>query len=166
MSATPNFPNTSDTASGLPGHLGSQRQRRHLNTLLALAANPTLAGRDLLAMFRVMTETAAATLEVERVGIWRFDPTRTAIRCADLFERSSGQHKSDAEIAVTSCPEYFAALLHSDVIAAHDAREDQRTREFRQDYLEPRGVTSMLDATIRVDGTVVGVLCHEHVGEP
>ena len=34
------------------------------------------------------------------------------------------------------------------------------------DYLAPLKISSMLDAAIRVGGEVVGVICHEHVGDP
>ena len=44
------------------------------------------------------------------------------------------------------------------------AQDAPTTRELRQAYLEPLGITSMLDAPIYVDGRLVGVVCHEHVG--
>jgi GAF domain-containing protein len=40
------------------------------------------------------------------------------------------------------------------------------TRELREGYLEPLGITSMLDAPIYFAGQVRGVVCHEHVGKP
>ena len=33
-------------------------------------------------------------------------------------------------------------------------------------YLAPLGITSMLEATVRRDGRLIGVVCHEHVGPP
>jgi diguanylate cyclase (GGDEF)-like protein/PAS domain S-box-containing protein len=51
-------------------------------------------------------------------------------------------------------------------IAAHDARSDPRTREFEKSYLEPLGITSMLDAPILLGGKLIGVVCNEHVGGP
>src|SRR5262249_8110917 len=33
-------------------------------------------------------------------------------------------------------------------------------------YLEPNGITSMLDAAVRRRGELVGVICLEHVGRP
>jgi two-component system, cell cycle sensor histidine kinase and response regulator CckA len=40
------------------------------------------------------------------------------------------------------------------------------TAELADEYLAPLGITSMLDAGIFVDGAMVGVVCHEHVGPP
>ncbi|MFO0928422.1 MAG: response regulator [Gemmataceae bacterium] len=52
------------------------------------------------------------------------------------------------------------------MIAADDASTDPRTAELAAAYLLPEGITSMLDAPLRLAGEVVGVLCHEQVGPP
>jgi light-regulated signal transduction histidine kinase (bacteriophytochrome) len=49
-------------------------------------------------------------------------------------------------------------------VAAHHAQEDPRTCEFKQDYLEPLNITSMMDVAIRLHGKMLGVICCEHVG--
>jgi PAS domain S-box-containing protein len=63
-------------------------------------------------------------------------------------------------------PGYFRALAAADVIAAHDAHHDPRTRELAAGYLAPLGIGAMLDTPVRAGGQVIGVLCHEHVGQP
>ncbi|MEK1908378.1 MAG: EAL domain-containing protein, partial [Pseudomonas sp.] len=45
-----------------------------------------------------------------------------------------------------------------------DAQKDPRTRELTQQLLKPQGIVALLDASIRIGGEVVGVLCLEHVG--
>ena len=62
------------------------------------------------------------------------------------------------------CPSYFSAIGESRVIAAHEARNDVRTRELSAPYLEVHGITSMMDVPIWHKGRLDGVLCHEHVG--
>jgi PAS domain S-box-containing protein len=52
------------------------------------------------------------------------------------------------------------------VIAAPNARVDQRTSEFADDYFSSLGITSVLDVPISRQGKVVGVLWCEHVGAP
>jgi PAS domain S-box-containing protein len=63
-------------------------------------------------------------------------------------------------------PAYFSALANNEAIAANDALLDPRTRELAPGYLEPMGITSMLDAPVFVSGRLTGVLCCEHVGPP
>src|SRR5690606_23262489 len=61
---------------------------------------------------------------------------------------------------------YFAALRGERFLAADEAATDPRTAEFRQEYLEPLAIRSMLDAPVRSRGEVVAVLCCEQVGRP
>ena len=58
----------------------------------------------------------------------------------------------------------FQAMEDHRAIAADDALASPLTKELRRSYLEPLGITSMLDAPIYLEGHIVGVVCHEHVG--
>jgi len=49
-------------------------------------------------------------------------------------------------------------------LVANDALADPRTSEL-EPYLLANGISSILDAPIYCDGNVVGVVCHEHVGQ-
>lgn len=145
----------------------SERRLRRQNdvlTDLSRRPNPEMADPD--RPIRELTEAAATTLEVERVGVWLFDANRTRIRCLDLYERAGQRHTQGAELLAKDYPRYFAAIEQNRTLAAHDARADERTREFAAGYLIPQGITAMLDAPIRVGGEVRGVVCMEHVGPP
>ncbi len=117
-------------------------------------------------MLRNIAETLAQALDVERVSVWDFNPSRDAIVARHLFIRTRGGHSSGDTLRRDQYPSYFSALEQSDVIAAGDAREDARTCEFWESYLNPNGITSMLDAPIVAEGRVAGVLCLEHTGPP
>ena len=109
-------------------------------------------------------ERAAEVLNVERVSVWEFTEDRKALVCLDLFVRSTRAHERPRP--VSSCPRYLATLESSLTLAADDARGDPRTNELTESYLVPHGVVSMLDAPIRRDGRLVGVVCHEQIGTP
>ena len=111
-------------------------------------------------------EVAASALEVERVGVWVYSADRRVLTCKALFDRKAGTHCSGEELAAADYPAYFRALATEEVIAAEDARVDPRTAEFRDRYLGPLGITSMLDVPLRSSGRLGGVLCHEHRGSP
>jgi diguanylate cyclase (GGDEF)-like protein len=83
-----------------------------------------------------------------------------------LYQRSFDRHTRGDVLEATEFPKYFAALKFDRAIDSHDALTDPRTVEFKSVYLEPLGITSMLDAAIRRDGGVAGVVCLEHIGEP
>lgn len=114
--------------------------------------------------FARLTEASADGLQCARASIWFYDDRRSLIRCADLFERGSAKHSSGVELQASAFPKYFAALQTQRTIAAHDAHVDPRTAEFSRPYLAPLGIGAMLDVPVWVDGQMVGVVCHEHIG--
>ena len=71
-----------------------------------------------------------------------------------------------ASLEAAAYPAYFRALESGRAVAASDAHRDPRTAELAADYLAPLGIGAMLEAPIRHDGRLVGVVCHEHVGPP
>jgi PAS domain S-box-containing protein len=141
-----------------------ERLRRQNAALVEVTRRHAAVVEDLPAAVNAVTETAARTLEVERVSVWLFDPQKTKIRCIDLFQRTPARHTAGLELEAAHYPAYFKSLEQDNTIAANDVHADPRTREFSQAYLTPLGITSMLDAPIRVGGRTVGVLCNEHVG--
>jgi PAS domain S-box-containing protein len=109
-------------------------------------------------------KVAADTLEVERISLWRLNETHEEIRCVSLYRRTSGRYEAGLRIARHDCRPYFDALETERVIAADDARQDRRTRCFRDSYLVPNGIGAMLDVPLRQNHGTLGVLCAEHVG--
>ncbi|MCK4343607.1 MAG: response regulator [Phycisphaerae bacterium] len=140
------------------------RLRKQNTTLVELARSDTLYRGDLKPALREITAAAADTLAVERVGVWLYNEQRSEIHCLDLYERSANRHSEGVKLTAADYPAYFAALDAGRAIAAHDAHADPRTKEFSDSYLMPLGITSLLDAPIRIGSEVVGVVCHEHVG--
>ncbi len=143
-----------------------KRVRSRQAVLVELARHKALHLGDINAAFRAITEAAARCLGVERVSIWFYNGDRSKIQCLDLCELSLHRHSGGAELTAMNYPRYFEALEEDRAIAAHDAFTDPRTTEFSASYLSPLGITSMLDAPIRLGGRTVGVVCHEHVGPP
>lgn len=110
------------------------------------------------------TEISAHTLQVGRVSIWLYDQDRSALECQLLYRLDGGLTKIDAVLHEREFPEYFRAIENGKLLAANDARTDSRTKAFTEGYLEPLGITSLLDAPIFYQGEVVGVVCHEQIG--
>ena len=140
--------------------------RRHLRAHLELLSQQRgLLGNPMQTIRRI-DETAAQTLRVGRVSVWRLvsDPTR--ILCLDLYERDEQRHSDGIELFERDFPAYFKALATERTIAAHQAVTDPRTSCFADSYLTPLGIAAMLDVPIWVGGRMWGVVCHEHVGSP
>ncbi|MGH7198730.1 MAG: MASE1 domain-containing protein [Candidatus Omnitrophota bacterium] len=119
---------------------------------------------DLASAFRNITEVDSKTMNVERVSVWFFNADRSEIICENLYRSGPNTHEKGLRLEARQYPRYFEALEESRHITAYDAWKDPRTSEFAEGYLKPNGITSMMDAPIRLHGKVAGVVCHEHVG--
>jgi len=133
----------------------------HQSTLLELGK---IATNDLASIMRTTTEQDAKTLDIERVSIWLFDAEKPELVCQDLYKRSEDSHEKGLRIKAEDYPRYYQALEASRILAADDAIKDPRTSEFAKEYLQPAGITSMMDVPLRLHGQLVGVVCHEHTG--
>jgi len=111
-------------------------------------------------------QSAAATLAVARLSVWRLNRETDEIECMSLQQTSAAPVRDGVGTRVPRqvCPSYFAALEAERVIDATDARTDPRTSGFTDGYLVPNGIGAMLDVPLRQAGGTLGVLCAEHVG--
>ncbi|MBW4687848.1 MAG: PAS domain S-box protein [Komarekiella atlantica HA4396-MV6] len=140
-------------------------RRKQSQTLVQLAKSKTFQQGNLNAALREITETAAQTLLVERVGVWLYNEDRSKIECIDLYDMSTKEHTSGMSLLKASYPAYFQALEEECNIAVYDIKNDIRTQELSKSNLSVLGITSLLDAPIWLGDSLVGVLCHEHVGD-
>jgi signal transduction histidine kinase len=124
------------------------------------------AGTPLADIFARACKLAAEALDVERVGVWLFIEEGRTLRCATLYEKSKDAYSEGALLRSEDFPNYFSSLTIRKAIPAEFAATDAWTEQLAAAYLNPLGITSLLDAGIFVDSTLVGVVCHEHVGPP
>jgi signal transduction histidine kinase len=116
--------------------------------------------------FAHAARVSAQALQVGRVGIWLFDENSQTLRCQHLFVAGQPGTTPVDSLRPGSYPTYIRALRETGWVCVDDAQQDPRTRELRDDYLIPLGITSMLDAPIFRGRELIGVVCHEHVGPP
>jgi len=111
-----------------------------------------------------VVRTDAETIDVERVNFWSLRREPLSIVCELGYLRGQRAYERGVVLFAHDFPAYFHALQEERVIAADDACGDRRTAEFRDSYLVPLGIGSLLDVPVWVGGSLAGVLCHEHVG--
>ena len=116
---------------------------------------------DIDRLYRQVAEISAQALNVTRVGVWMFDGTGQTLHCKMLFDgKGAGP---PPPLLLSRHPEYMGAIKQHRYVATTDARTQSPTRELLE-YLETWHITSLLDAAVYRSGTVVGIVCHEHVG--
>jgi len=141
-----------------------RRLSKQNKTLLEISRHKPLYYDNLNEALRKITEASAKTMEVERVSVWLYNENRSKIDCIELYVRSVNRHSQGAVLMAKDYPAYFKALEEERTIVASDAYTDPRTKEFSGSYLKSHNITSMIDASIWLDGKMVGVVCHEHTG--
>ncbi|QLC73516.1 EAL domain-containing protein [Pseudomonas sp. LPB0260] len=131
---------------------------QHLTLQRYSAGDPRREAAELI------TRAACEAYGVARAGIWNLQGA--TLEPVTLYRRDIDLHEPGASMDAGQYPVYLHALHSGRAIDVQDALTDPRTREMAEHYLRPMGIGAMLDASIRVDGEVVGVLCLEHVGGP
>lgn len=141
--------------------------RRHNHALVSLARQVWHENCSLASAYAVICETAAETLEVERVNIWRCDGP-DALRCVHSYERTGRRHNPPGyEETIRPLGPYAKMLDEVRVIDAadvttHGVLSGEGTSLAH--YLRRHDVRSLIDAPMRCEGELIGVVCHEQVG--
>ena len=81
--------------------------------------------------------------------------------------RLDGDHyETPPALELAPYPRYLQALQSGRAIDAQDVGQDHRTCELDECVYRPQAIRSILDASIRVGGEVIGVLSLQHSGKP
>jgi hypothetical protein len=84
--------------------------RSQSQILMQLAKSNTFQQGNLKAALREITEAAARSLLVQRVGVWLYNSDESKIECIDLYDVSTKQHSAGLSLLKANCPAYFQAL--------------------------------------------------------
>ncbi|MBD9482776.1 EAL domain-containing protein [Pseudomonas sp. PDM14] len=140
------------------------RSRAQQSLIVRLARHRYASLDPLKEAAELITQAACEAYDVARAGIWLLQEQR--MEPVALYRRDIDRHEQPAALDVSPYPRYLEALHSGRAIDAHEAQRDPRTKELTKSYLKPQGITALLDASIRIGGEMVGVLCLEHVGAP
>ena len=150
--------------------LAQQEQLQHLERvsaqqelILSLARQRYSTNNPLLEAAELITRSACEIYGIDCASLWNLDGQ--CLESVTAYYRSTGVHQRAESIDVGLYPDYLAALHASRAIDANSIADDPRTRELAE-VLRARDINAMLDASIRVDGQVVGVLCLEQSRAP
>lgn len=140
------------------------KQQRQQASIIQLATSEALIEGDTAAAAEMITQSATSIVDVARASVWLLSDDHRELRCVGLFDQPSGTHSQGEVLLAGDFPAYLFSLDSGRVIDASDACHDPRTLEFVESYFRPLGISSVLDAPIRVAGKVAGVVWLEHTG--
>ena len=141
---------------------------RYTRALVDLTRTVWEPGCTLRHALAVICETAAKAMQVERVNVWRLQPAPLQLVCLHGYTRSTNVHASPEELEVLPLDgDYANSLQVVRALSAVDVETHPSTATSRgplREYLRRHGIVSLLDGPVRVEGHLVGVICHEQVG--
>ncbi|WP_322615558.1 putative bifunctional diguanylate cyclase/phosphodiesterase [Pseudomonas sp. BIC9C] len=137
------------------------RVRAQQDLILLLTRQRYSSNDSLREAAELITRSACDIYQIDCASLWHLEGSMLVPISA--YHRTKQEYLLPQPINVSVFPDYLDALHTGRAIDAHNAMRDPRTREMAES-LRPRDVNAMLDASIRVDGQVVGVLCLEQTG--
>ncbi|RMO08241.1 putative Sensory box-containing diguanylate cye [Pseudomonas savastanoi pv. phaseolicola] len=138
-----------------------ERVRAQQDLILRLTRHRYTTANTLLEAAKLITKSACDIYDVDHVSIWNLTDKR--LEPITNYRRESGDYQSRTPIDISAYPTYLQALNTSRAIDASNIQTDPRTREMAES-LNPGEDKAVLDASIRIDGQVIGVLCLEQSG--
>ncbi|WP_417661797.1 putative bifunctional diguanylate cyclase/phosphodiesterase [Pseudomonas sp.] len=141
-----------------------QQKKRTLaqQKLILRLASHVYQGDALQDAAKLITQTACETYLAGRASIWLTNGE--LLESVTVYQADNQQHhKEEQSLKLNS--NYMNIMRAGRSLHIEDALNDPRAIEL-QHYLKSLNIGAMLDAGIRVDGEVIGILCIEHVGGP
>jgi signal transduction histidine kinase len=114
---------------------------------------------------KIIYRKTTEILNCSRCSIWLYNEDKTTISSAFIYLKDKGEFIEGTSIHSKDVPGYFGALEQRNVINAFDAETDPATKEFKDAYLRPLNIKSMLDIPLIQAENSIGVICNEYVGE-
>ncbi|WP_263261308.1 EAL domain-containing protein [Pseudomonas sp. RIT-PI-S] len=138
-----------------------ERVRGQQDLILRLARQRYSTNDPLREAAELITRSACEIFQIDGTSIWHLEGQRLVPIVA--YNASTKTYSIPAPIDASRYPDYLDALHRSRAVDANNPTGDPRIRDLTA--ASRRGdAGSVLDASVRVDGQVVGVLCLEQRG--
>ncbi len=120
---------------------------------------------DIDALMLEFATRITATLHIERMSVWIFNPKKDAIISMGEYDTRTGKLGKEKVLSKLEYPEYFKAMKSDKIILAPDIINNPVTKEFTASYSIPNDICSLMDVPLRIMGELVGVMCFEKCGK-
>lgn len=110
---------------------------------------------------KTLVKEVTNSISADRCSIWLYTEDKTSIVCEQLYVKAEDTFYNNIELFKKDFNDYFEHLIIDPIIIASDAETHPATKCFKDSYLKPLGIKSMLDVPIIYKGIVIGVICIE-----
>lgn len=138
-------------------------KRDFIATLEKLSKSNTFRSGELLAATEEIIRESAHTLGCERVNTWVLNAEKNKMSSYRAYDSRTDAFTAEGVLTEGNLPHYFHDLLKEEIIISNVAREAPINQELIDIYIDPLGITAMIDVPVRSEGSMVGLVCFEHV---
>ena len=138
---------------------------KHQQALLETVHQVLLVELPLRDRIRRLTEIAAKSLDVGRVGVFRWREQATVLECLDMYRHPEDLHEITPDMRENRHPDYLEAMRRELVVAADDVRAAPFLG-VRQDLIAQNNVGAVVGAGIFLDGKLAGQITFSHLDSP
>jgi PAS domain S-box-containing protein len=135
--------------------------RRLNNAIISQSQNYLFYEGDIDKGAQALVRQVTEAIETDRCSIWLYNSERDSISCEQLYVREEGRFYKKMVLFKKDFGPYFEHLEKEPIIAADDAETHPATKCFKEAYLRPNSIKSMLDVPIVYKGEAIGVICIE-----
>jgi len=128
------------------------------DALAEITKSPTISAGILRDAASVVAQIGCKALKTNRVGIWNYSENENCLESILFYDVFSGEYSSQQNYDLHSRQEYEKLLKSERVIVMNDIDECMLISMVDSEYDH---LCAALDAPIRVDGKLVGVVCVE-----
>ncbi len=137
-----------------------QAETRRREALRQLSGAPALTAGNFHDASKLISATAAETLGVSRVGIWRIDEGNRQLVNEVTYVRQPAGHMVAEPFGLEVYPEYIRLLHTERNIVIPDTATDTILPGLSNDY-NFLGINALLDCPVRIGGKLAGAVCIE-----
>ncbi len=142
-----------------------ERANRQRMVVAELAIENSLSKLSLNDFIKAITQKSAEVLSVGRTSVWILGDDGNELRCSAFYNKVKNEFSPLPSFLISDFPDFFQLIFSENRIFVSDIHSDERVQNFRDTYLIPTGITSMLYAGITLEGKLAGMVCFEHVGK-
>jgi len=127
-------------------------------TLAEMTKHPTISAGFLKDAADVIAKEGCAALGASRIGIWRLSPDSNVLESITYYDASEDKFTIQEDFSLSGLDEYYTLLVSQRMIVMNDTDE---CRLITGSFYGYNCLCAALDAPVRIDGKLFGVVCVE-----
>ncbi|HSV77416.1 MAG TPA: PAS domain S-box protein, partial [Bacteroidales bacterium] len=140
-----------------------ERRRKEAEILAAIATSKNLSNGSVKDLTKEISQEVAKFFGVERFGVWLYKNKNSTLENVYTYLASADSFISEESLFYAEHLIGYETYIQSRYVGINDVLSDPRLLNHLDSYFLPNNIKSMLDAIIRVEGEIRGILCFEYV---